>query len=111
MDFSLPCKCIPPLKLECRVSQNEKTAGLESFKCDQCGLYKLKRDVKAWLEALYNAKYKCKKADCGNEFYAVKEAGPRSTRPGCKYAVCSKNSCGGWIVCFRPSFAYDLMVP
>ena len=33
MDFSLPCKCNPPIKLECRVRKNEKTKGLEYFTC------------------------------------------------------------------------------
>ena len=69
---------VPDDKAYCKVahqvSGNVKTAGLEYFSCNECGFYKLKRDVKIVLEPLYNSKYKCKKNGCGNEFYIVKEA-------------------------------------
>ena len=59
---------VPDDKAYCKVahqvSGNVKTAGLEYFSCNECGFYKLKRDVKIVLEPLYNSKYKCKKNGC-----------------------------------------------
>ena len=81
-----------PVRLTPWRISDEKTTGLDYFTCDNCGFYKLKRDVKIALEPLYDAAYKCKKSGCGHDFYVVKAASPRFTKPGCKYVICSKRT-------------------
>ena len=90
------CVVMPVRLTPWRIS-NEKTTGLDYFTCDNCGFYKLKRDVKIALEPLYDAAYKCKKSGCGHDSYVVKEASPKSKAGLQVCHMLQKNSCGNWI--------------